>query len=215
MASSLSTPPPGSGKKLADEHECPIDLAFTNLCERLNPTFRAWGMTPNHLTTVSLALTLVGLFLYTRGYILLGVALNALGYFFDCADGNYARRYEMTTKFGDYYDHFSDMLKLVLTTVLICSIPIAARHRPTANLIKGALLLLLVLATVHMGCQESASARQSGGPRRDDSELIGKLSAVCPWNSWIRVPRLFRTGTLQLGVALALLALPTLGESRS
>ena len=31
-------------------------------------------------------------------------------YIFDCIDGFYARKYNMTTVFGDWYDHISDIL---------------------------------------------------------------------------------------------------------
>ena len=33
-----------------------------------------------------------------------------MSYFFDCADGLYARTYNMTTQFGDIYDHSTDVI---------------------------------------------------------------------------------------------------------
>lgn len=37
-----------------------------------------------------------------------------VSYFFDCADGHMARKYNMTSKFGDYYVHISDIVKITL-----------------------------------------------------------------------------------------------------
>ena len=33
-----------------------------------------------------------------------------LGYYFDCIDGPMARKYNMVTLFGDWYDHITDMI---------------------------------------------------------------------------------------------------------
>ena len=232
-----SSPPPQSGKKLADQHENPLDLLLINLCERWNPTFRAWGVTPNLLTTASLFITCVGLALhYFVGWTTLGGLLYFVGYFFDCADGNFARRYGLTTKFGDYYDHVADILKFVLGVAVLLHIPIAAAHRRTARGILVILIVLLLLSLVPIGCQERASAIQSppttttrddnGDDENDenddddddddddDSETLRTLKRICRSPSWIRVTRFFGMGTLQLGLTLALIGLPFMSPRR-
>ena len=37
-----------------------------------------------------------------------------LGYYFDCIDGPMARKYNMVTVFGDYYDHGTDIICFTL-----------------------------------------------------------------------------------------------------
>ena len=34
-----------------------------------------------------------------------------VGYFFDCMDGHFARKYNMVTEFGDMYDYITDLSK--------------------------------------------------------------------------------------------------------
>jgi phosphatidylglycerophosphate synthase len=47
------------------------------------------------------------IFLY-KNKPMLSVICYFISYFFDCCDGYYARKYNMCTKFGDFYDHVKD-----------------------------------------------------------------------------------------------------------
>ena len=42
-------------------------------------------------------------------------------YFMDCLDGHFARKYNMVTVFGDYFDHFVDILSLSLLYLILVS----------------------------------------------------------------------------------------------
>ena len=57
-------------------------------------------------------------FIYTHQF-LLSAALFIFAYIFDCLDGYVARTYNMVTKFGDYYDHVTDVLKLVVFLIAL------------------------------------------------------------------------------------------------
>ena len=52
-------------------------------------------------------------FLKSDKYILSSICYF-LAYFYDCADGKMARKYNMTSKYGDLYDHVSDLIKHIL-----------------------------------------------------------------------------------------------------
>ena len=108
-----------SGKKLPDQYENPVDVLLLEVNQYLNPIYRSLGFSPNILTTLSLVVTIIGLVGYRYGYIVTGSILYFVGYYFDCADGNYARKYQLVTKFGDYYDHISDVFKYLLFTILL------------------------------------------------------------------------------------------------
>lgn len=41
-----------------------------------------------------------------------------LGYYFDCSDGHYARKYDMCTNFGCFYDHFSDIVSTIILMIV-------------------------------------------------------------------------------------------------
>ena len=40
-------------------------------------------------------------------------------YLFDCIDGYYARKYNMTTIFGDWYDHISELIISLIYIILL------------------------------------------------------------------------------------------------
>ena len=123
------------GKKIPDRYENPVDIFLLKINGYFNPIFRSLNITPNILTTLSLLITLVGLLVYRKGYVIIGAILYFVGYYFDCADGNYARKYGLVTQFGDYYDHLSDVFKyLVFSWVLLAS-TISSKRKLTVIII--------------------------------------------------------------------------------
>ena len=71
------------------------------------------------LTSLSLIITLIGIYLLNNQYYISSSILIFIGYYFDCADGLLARKYNMTSKFGDYYDHIRDHIKIILLFIVI------------------------------------------------------------------------------------------------
>ena len=65
--------------------------------------------TPNMITTYSFATGLLAVWALWHRRISLFMLLFSTSYIFDCLDGQFARRYDMCTKFGDVYDHVTDM----------------------------------------------------------------------------------------------------------
>lgn len=139
--------------KLSDEQENPIDrllLIFTSKCL---PYFNRLKMTPNHLTTIGFLLGILSIYLVYNDHIWLAILPLILRYVFDCADGQYARHYNMTSNFGDLYDHITDVVFAVGIIMLV----LIKTTRPK-NQILGSLLVMIlmhVLAMIHFGCQES------------------------------------------------------------
>ena len=141
-----------TGKKILDEYENPFDLLLINLCEILNPIWFSLNMTPNHLTTISLICGCLSFYFLINKKILIGTLLYFISYFFDCADGNYARQYKMESRFGDLYDHFSDGFKYLLLLIYIIG------YSPLTNLHKLIFIISQVifgyLLAIHSGCQQ-------------------------------------------------------------
>ena len=188
------------GKKIPDHYENPIDILLLELNGYMNPWYRRMGFTPNLLTTVSLVVTVVGLGIYRYGFTVLGAILYFVGYYFDCADGNFARRYNLVTTFGDYYDHISDVFKyLVFMWVLLAS-PISNQYK------LGVIAVLLVFLTgmlVHFGCQERLYNREG------ESGTLSFFKTWCQDTEWINQTRYLGCGTFQLTITIILLLLPT------
>lgn len=66
------------------------------------------GLTPNFLTTLSFASQIYSLYHLSQFNIFNYQFYYLLGYYFDCIDGPMARKYDMVTKLGDWYDHGTD-----------------------------------------------------------------------------------------------------------
>ena len=68
------------------------------------------GYKPNHITTLSFISQLLAI-RYLLNYDALSFSfLYFLGYYFDCIDGPMARKHNMVTVFGDWYDHVTDII---------------------------------------------------------------------------------------------------------
>ena len=92
-------------RKIPEELENPIDNILIELAEKLNPYFYKLGFNPNGVTTLSLIFGILSCYFYYLKYYLFSSISMFISYFFDVMDGNFARRYNMQTQFGDYYDH--------------------------------------------------------------------------------------------------------------
>ncbi len=68
------------------------------------------GITPNMVTTLSLALVLAAMFMFWHGYFLSGVVVAWLMTFLDTVDGKLARVTVTSTKFGNVFDHGIDLI---------------------------------------------------------------------------------------------------------
>jgi phosphatidylglycerophosphate synthase len=69
-------------------------------------------MNPNMITTLSNIACIITILLLSNANYYLAAFFILVSYFFDCAYGHIARKYNMVTVFGDYYDHNSDFVKI-------------------------------------------------------------------------------------------------------
>ena len=105
-------------RKLKEEYENPIDNLIYIIVEKLDPIFYRLNFTPNIITTLSLITGLLSGYYFYKDNILC-IPLYILSYILDCSDGYFARKYNMVTTFGDYYDHISDVIKSIVIFYII------------------------------------------------------------------------------------------------
>ena len=104
------------GKPLEESLKIPfkednfLDVLNIKVARKMFPFFRTLNLTPNNLTTISGVLSLVSSLNFVQQKFVSSAILFYISYFFDCVDGNYARTYEMYSKFGDKYDHYKDAI---------------------------------------------------------------------------------------------------------
>lgn len=136
-------------RKIPPELENPIDNGLIDLAEDLAPLHKQLNMTPNMLTTISLLLAFLSAGLIYNEYYKLGAIVFLSSYFYDILDGHYARKYDMVTRFGDYYDHFADIFKIVLIGFVIY-----LKSSTHFYLFLIITILFAVLFSIHLGYQE-------------------------------------------------------------
>lgn len=94
--------------KIPNNLRDPIDLLIYNFVPFISKSFDNYG--PNFITSISLIFGIIGcIFFYSDDYQRAIVSF-ALSYIFDCVDGYHARRKNMQSKFGDMYDHLTDII---------------------------------------------------------------------------------------------------------
>jgi len=101
-------------RKITCECENPLDNILINISDYMCPYAKKYNFTPNILTTISLIFCGISALLLLNNYYVLAAFTYLISYYFDCMDGHFARKYNMTSYFGDLYDHISDISKGIL-----------------------------------------------------------------------------------------------------
>jgi len=189
-------------RKIPIEIENPFDNYIIELSDITLPVVYDYGFQPNTITTLSNIVAIIVVILLFKSQYYLAAFFVIVSYFFDCLDGHMARKYNMVTIFGDYYDHISDILKFlsILTAMYIINSKKFFEILPF-------IITLLVLSLIHMGCQELYY-------NKDQSQTLDFFKKSCPVsnepskNELINVmknTRLFGTGTLFFGLAISII----------
>lgn len=204
---------PPIGRKLHRHEENPFDNVIIDIAEWINTNiFRPLDYTPNMITTLSLLLGFASAVLFHYECYITSTIFFFTAYVLDCADGNYARTYNMETKFGDYYDHISDISKGVALMIVILLHPLSS----TVKIIYIASMLIVAgMSMVHMGCQETIY--NPDGFHKYDS--LSCLKALCGSSTHqgrqlIRYSRYVGVGTFMLFTCTIILYTMTLKKTK-
>lgn len=183
-------------RKIAPEYENPIDNIMYDLAELCCPLFRATGHTPNLITTYSLMLRLLATYLLWHNHLGWFMVLFWVSYFLDNLDGHYARKYKITSRFGEMYDHGCDIGFHALVLFVIW------RHHPQ-HLVPMLIITAVfgALMNLHLGCQQQVYQAPT------EETLINLLQSICPDPKYMKVTRYFGPGTFELVFAVTTAAL--------
>ena len=136
-------------RKIPSKYENPFDNFIYKIVIFITQYLRKLNFTPNQITTIGNIFGVTGIYeLYKNNYISSAV-LYLIRYIFDCTDGYYARKYNLITLFGDWYDHISDLL-VHLTYIILLYV----KNRNLFKYFFIFYLILLLLVTLHLYYQE-------------------------------------------------------------
>jgi phosphatidylglycerophosphate synthase len=182
-------------KKIPNHLDDPFDNIMNGLCDKLAPWFKQTGHTPNTITTYSLITGLLACYALYKNAIVPFLVLFVISYFFDCFDGYFARRYGMTSKFGDFYDHIKDAVVYIILIFIIFK-----KYRSVitpANVV--IIAVLFILFTIHMGCQQTYYKHLN---KDAQSETIDAYQKMCRDKDDLKYTRFFGPGMMILFSAI-------------
>lgn len=155
--------------KINPDYENPIDNMIVNyICQPISSFIHKLKITPNQITTIGLLSSLYGSYHLYYYNIKLFIIFYLFAYVCDCLDGFIARKYNQFSKFGDYYDHITDILQMCLVIWILIY---------KYNLIKYPKiiilsLIILIIFSITQGCQEILMGNNS-------SVIIGITKKMC------------------------------------
>jgi hypothetical protein len=155
-------------RKIPKIYENPIDNFLIDICENTSEIAYNNGITPNMITTLSNISCIITLIFLFNLKFYLAALFFLISYYFDCMDGYVARKYKQTSKFGDYYDHISDIIKLLLVLVALYYI-----NKEKFFKVIPFIIITCILQFIHLGCQELYS-------EYENSDFLNNLVVICP-----------------------------------
>lgn len=185
------------GRKIPTNLENPIDNVLIDIGAYLNHFLRKIGVTPNMLTFASFASGLLCVWFLYDGKFLSAVLCLFISYLFDCMDGNMARKYDMVSDFGDWFDHITDIVVFLLIFIVITFnrfISLNLRFTFMATI-----TVLSFMMLVHMGCQELAYDKKN-------NDSLSAIEVFCPYKDAIVWTRFFGVGTWTMALLLFFVA---------
>lgn len=141
------------GRKIHPDFEHPFDNFLIDIAEyQVNPVLYQMGFTANMITILSFITGITSVIFAYKQFYLVSAIFIFISYFLDCADGNFARKYNQVSIFGDILDHVSDITKYsLLALVIIFNKKISIRERA---IIITILAIAFCGSCIHLGCQE-------------------------------------------------------------
>jgi phosphatidylglycerophosphate synthase len=168
--------------KLPKELDNPIDNVIYDACDKLCPYFKKLNFNPNMITTLKLVcIYYFADYMKKQKFWEAGIAYF-LAYFFDCLDGFYARRYNMCTVFGDYYDHLTDIIFGIYVFYIIYTTCPEKRY-----MLFGILIISFTCSGIHLGCQELKYDKPV--------DTLKIFKSMCPDVKHLKSTRYFGLGT--------------------
>jgi phosphatidylglycerophosphate synthase len=179
-----------NGRKIESSIESPIDNLIISAIEIMAPFFNMLNITPNILTTISLLLSIYGVYHISIKNYKYGAILTFVGYIFDCCDGYCARRYSLGSQFGDLYDHMADIFKMLFLVAVLLKSDIKYK---TKVLFISVFLVFTMLSNTYLGCLEQHTGTDC---------ILSPLKMLCPNKSYIKYLRFTGTGTYFMVLSL-------------
>jgi phosphatidylglycerophosphate synthase len=159
--------------KLSVDFIHPIETMIDKLFSSVSPILKDTGHTPNILTTYSLISGISSLYFLKKNNKEYFGILYFISFIFDCFDGRFARKYKMTSQFGDLYDHGKDICVLFMFFYIL-----TGKYPVSKNKIYYLIAFILAMTSnVYQGCVQKFTKKPS---ELESEESLDVLIYMCP-----------------------------------
>ena len=144
-----------------------IDNYYSQFVLETVPFWNKIGATPNALTTLGLISSILCVYFLFKKNVVLSLIFLYLRMYFDFADGLLARKYGLTSKFGEWYDHIADLFGFGIPFLFVLS-----RSKKWYLYIVPS-LVAMILSFINCGCVEKLQ-REKGNDHSKSMSLGAK-----------------------------------------
>jgi len=157
------------GRKIPRQYENWFDNILIDIAEIISEPLHKLGFVPNTITFISFLLTLLSVYLIKKDRLFEAVIVYISGYLCDCLDGYMARKYNQETQLGDWLDHLTDIIGILLIVYIMIKKNIS---------IRGLIVLAVsfLLSMFHVGCTEYYLLLNN----KTNSESLRFTKNICP-----------------------------------
>lgn len=156
--------------KIPDEYGDFVSTQFYKLSDIIEPTLFQLNITPNSITITRILMTVWGTTIVETHSLIAGFTILT-GYFMDCLDGHYARRYGLVSNIGDYLDHIGDVVGYsVISWTLL---PVLWPTHPYLILV---MMMLTSTSIVQVSLEERYRKTRTIG---QNSQSLDLISPIC------------------------------------
>lgn len=161
------------------------------------------GFNANLLTTLGLVSSIASVYyLYNKNFIMSTLFL-VFRWYFDFADGIFARKYKNTSKFGDFYDHIVD----ISFSIGIFAVIALGKYKQSKfkYILLSIIVVLYILFSIHMTCIEddynNVVNKNENNKKNNKKEntFIGSFTNMCP-AKYKKLFKLFDNSSLYLAI---------------
>jgi phosphatidylglycerophosphate synthase len=161
------------------------------------------GFNANLLTTLGLFSSIASVYyLYNKNFIMSTLFL-VFRWYFDFADGIFARKYKNTSKFGDFYDHIVD----ISFSIGIFAVIALGKYKQSKfkYILLSIIVVLYILFSIHMTCIEddynNVVNKNENNKKNNKKEntFVGSFTNMCP-AKYKKLFKLFDNSSLYLAI---------------
>jgi phosphatidylglycerophosphate synthase len=129
-----------------------FDASIKKIFDKLYPLFNKIHIKPNHLTLIGFICGLLAIYNLNKNNLNYFAILWLLSIIFDIIDGDYSRKFNLSTKFGKFFDAITDYIRIIGLFILFYKLYDIKTIAKNEKIIIIILLLLTINGIFYLGC---------------------------------------------------------------